>query len=48
MKRFYTGIVLLGLVISAVLVGCSQEPGPAPAPDTNAVPAAPAAPSTNQ
>jgi hypothetical protein len=48
MKRFYTIIVLLGIVVSVVLVGCNQEkPTPPAAPDTNA-PAAPAAPSTNK
>ena len=48
MKRFYTIIVLLGIVMSAVLTGCDQGSQTPAAPDTNAPPAAPAAPSTNK
>jgi len=47
MKRIYTLIVLLGIVISAVLTGCEQKPTETTPPDTNA-PAAPAMPSTNK
>jgi predicted small lipoprotein YifL len=48
MKRIYTFIVLLGIVVSVALTGCEKPPGDtAPPADTNAPPAAPAAPSTN-
>jgi hypothetical protein len=48
MKRIYTFIVLLGIVMSVALAGCEKPPGDAAPPaDTNAVPAAPAEPSTN-
>jgi len=44
MKRIYTLIVLLGIVMGAVLTGCNQgSEAPKPA-DTNAAPAAPTAP----
>jgi hypothetical protein len=46
MKRIFTLIVLLGIVMGAVLTGCNQEPK-APEPgNTNAAPAMPA--STNK
>ena len=47
MNRTYTLIVLLGLVVGALLTGCSpSDQNPAPAKDTNAAPAAAA--STNK
>jgi predicted small lipoprotein YifL len=49
MKRLFTLIVLLGIVMSAALTGCEQKPmEESAAPDTNAVPAVPEMPSTNQ
>jgi hypothetical protein len=48
MKRFYTIIVLLGIVMSAVLTGCGPTSETTPAPGTNAAPAAPEMPSTNK
>jgi hypothetical protein len=45
MKRIYTLIVLLGILMGTVLTGCNQGETPKPA-DTNAAPAAPAAPET--
>jgi hypothetical protein len=45
MKRLFTLIVLLGIVMSAALTGCEQKPMESSTPDTNAVPAMP---STNQ
>jgi hypothetical protein len=45
MKRLFTLIVLLGIVMSAALTGCEQKPADQPVvPDTNAAPAAPPAP----
>jgi hypothetical protein len=41
MKRIYTLIVLLGIVMGAVLTGCNQgSETPKPAADTNAPPPA--------
>ena len=48
MKRIFTLIVLLGIVMSAVLTGCDKGPDASKPADTNAVPAAPAMPSTNK
>jgi hypothetical protein len=45
MKRIFTFIVLLGVVMGAVLTGCSKSSDTPTAPDTNAAPAAPPAPS---
>ena len=47
MKRLFTLIVLLGIVMGAVLTGCEQKPADTVVPDTNAAPVAPAAPGTN-
>ena len=44
MKRIYTLIVLLGIVMGTVLTGCNQGSETPPAANTNAAPAAPAAP----
>ena len=46
MKRIYTLIVLLGIVMSAVLTGCNQGSETSTPADTNAPPAAPAEPAT--
>jgi len=48
MKRILTLIMLLGIVVGAVLAGCKQGDDTQKPPDTNAAPAAPAAPSTNK
>jgi len=48
MKRIFTLIVLLGIVMGAVLTGCSRCDNTQKPSDTNAAPAAPAAPSTNK
>jgi hypothetical protein len=48
MKRIFTLIMLLGFVMGAVLTGCNQGDKTQTPADTNAVPAAPAAPSTNK
>ena len=48
MKRIYTLIVLLGIVMGTVLTGCNESTQTPPPTDTNAAPAAPAAPSTNK
>jgi hypothetical protein len=48
MKRIFTLIVLLGVVMGAVLTGCDKGTSPPATPDTNAIPAAPAMPSTNK
>ena len=45
MKRLFTLIVLLGIVMSAALTGCEQQQNEPSMPDTNAVPEMP---STNQ
>ena len=46
MKRIFTYIVLLGVVMGAVLTGCNQSSDTTAKPaDTNAAPAAPPAPS---
>ncbi|MCX6913051.1 MAG: hypothetical protein WCK27_18775 [Verrucomicrobiota bacterium] len=48
MKRIFTLIVLLGIVAGTVLTGCGNgENAPKPS-DTNAVPAAATATSTNK
>ena len=48
MKRTFTLIVLLGIVMGAVLTGCNQGSQTPKAPDTNAIPAAPSMPGTNK
>jgi hypothetical protein len=48
MKRIFTLVVLLGLVMGAVLTGCDKGADSSKVPDTNAAPAVPAAPSTNK
>jgi hypothetical protein len=47
MKRIFTLIVLLGIVMGAVLTGCEKPADTNPAPGTNA-PSAPEMPSTNK
>jgi hypothetical protein len=48
MKRIFALIMLFGMVAGAVLTGCKQGDDTQKPADTNAVPAAPAAPSTNK
>jgi hypothetical protein len=48
MKRIFTLIVLLGIVMGAVLTGCNSGDTTSKPADTNAVPAAPSMPSTNK
>jgi hypothetical protein len=49
MKRIFTLIVLLGIVMGAVLTGCDKGTPPPATPDTNAAPTAPSMPaSTNK
>ena len=47
MKRIYTLIVLLGIVMGAALTGCEQKPADNTPAGTNA-PAASETPSTNK
>ena len=46
MKRIFTLIVLLGVVMGSVLTGCNQGSEAPKADGTNAAPAAPMAPAT--
>jgi hypothetical protein len=48
MKRIFMLIVLLGIVAGAVLTGCDKGDNASKPADTNAAPAAAAAPSTNK
>jgi hypothetical protein len=48
MKRLFTLVVLLGIVMGAVLTGCEQKPTDTTVPDTNAAPVAPTPPGTNK
>ncbi|PYJ00115.1 MAG: hypothetical protein DME25_21455, partial [Verrucomicrobia bacterium] len=44
MKRIYSLVVLMGLVMGALLTGCSKDESMPAAPNTNAAPAAPTPP----